>query len=235
MKNQEIAARLGERAAGAVRQRIRVVGELHAVRRALLAGEVGAGGPGDQVNALLGRGRSAGSRGQRNWRRRRPARRAPGCRSTRAPMPPPTSGLFWSSACSSSIGRSSTEPPKSAIAISIATRLPGPPTSRYGPLMSLSRPMRTDFELLCARTSAGLASAAAESPASSVRRAIVGNSLRFPIARPGRGHTQSAGNRAPPGEAADRRIQSIRGVYQIAHPIRGRRVPGVGGRRRLVT
>ena len=87
--------------------------------------------------------------------RRPSAHRRPGCRSTRAPAPP------RHPACS---GRRPA-PPRSAgpaptrrnpaTANSTATLLPGPPTSRYGPPMSDSRPSFTGFEVLCARMMPG--------------------------------------------------------------------------------
>jgi hypothetical protein len=92
-----------------------------------------------------------------------------------------TSGLFWSSACRISIGRPSTDPPTSSIASSTATWLPGPPTSRYGPLMSLSRPIFTGFEVLCARMIPGLASGTSARPANAARRAICGMGERLPV------------------------------------------------------
>ena len=53
MKNQVVAACLGQRTAGPVRQRVRVIGEVDAVGRALLAGHVRRRRAGDQVDALL--------------------------------------------------------------------------------------------------------------------------------------------------------------------------------------
>ena len=76
-----------------------------------------------------------------------------------------TSGLFWSSACITSIGRPSSEPPKSATANSVPTLFPGPPLSLYVPPTSLSRPMRIAADTLWARIRAGRARGAAANPA----------------------------------------------------------------------
>ena len=153
-----VAARLGQRAADALGQHVGVVGELEAPGRALLADEVGRCGLVDQVDASSSRARSAAPPGPRRWRSRRPGHRRRCRRSTARAIAEAMSGLFCSSACRISIGRPSTEPPKSCTASSAACLLPGPPLARYGPFMSLSRPILTDVEADCARRIAGLAS-----------------------------------------------------------------------------
>src|SRR5215469_12578454 len=72
-----------------------------------------------------------------------------------------------------SIGRPSTDPPKSSTAISLATRLPMPPTCAYGPATSLSRPILTGLDEVCARSKAGRASGVAASAPSATRRVII--------------------------------------------------------------
>src|SRR5271166_619458 len=84
-----------------------------------------------------------------------------------------TSGLFCSSACMISIGRPSTAPPTSSTASSAEALLPGPPLARYGPFMSLSRPIFIDFEEDCARRMPGRASGTAASAPSAARRVSV--------------------------------------------------------------
>lgn len=84
-----------------------------------------------------------------------------------------TSGLFWMSAWTTSIARPSSVPPKSSTAISTAAFAPGPPMFRYGPATSLSSPILTGAELVCARMTLGRASSAPAATVSAVRRVIV--------------------------------------------------------------
>ena len=122
-----------------------------------LPGHVRGRRPGDQVDPLLlhadllhrqprGAGRAVGQRHRR-----------PGCRSTRARARRRHPACSGRRPAASRSARPSTEPPTSSIASSTATLLPGPPTSRYGPLMSLSRPIFTGFDVLCARMIPGRA------------------------------------------------------------------------------
>src|SRR3984885_7335783 len=125
----------------------------------------------NQVSPRAPRGRPAEWRGPTKRQHHRQARRCPDCRSIRA-SELATSGLFWSSPCSTSIGLPNTEPPKSSIASSTATRLPGPPTSRYGPPISLSSPMRTGLDVLCARIIPGTTNGAAANVPTAPRRVM---------------------------------------------------------------
>src|SRR5450830_438334 len=70
----------------------------------------------------------------------------------------PTSGLFWWSADTISIGLPSTLPPNSCAAICAATREPGPPMSAYTPDMSFMTPIFTlSPEIAPALAAAGFA------------------------------------------------------------------------------
>ncbi len=113
MKNQRVAAGLGQRVAGAVRQRIGVVGEMDAVRRALLAGHVRRRRPGDQVDLLLLPAHLLDRQARRNSPRRRPAHRRPARRSTRGRARSRRPACSGRRPACTSIGRPSTEPPKS--------------------------------------------------------------------------------------------------------------------------
>ena len=67
----------------------------------------------------------------------------PSVSNQRRAMEEATSGLFCVSACTISILRPFTPPPKSATAISAARIEPGPAESAYGPDSSVNTPMRS--------------------------------------------------------------------------------------------
>ena len=84
----------------------------------------------------------------------------------------PISALFWWSAKSSTIFRPSTLPPKSAIAIFVASTPPTPPSSEYTPCRSSMSPMTT---------SSAAASAGGAPPVIAVSAAVrqIPHSVRF--------------------------------------------------------
>ena len=95
-------------------------------------------------------------------------------------MPTPMSVLFWWSADSTSIGRPSTVPPKSATAIFAASVEPGPPMSAYGPDMSASTPMRIGAPAAAAGRAISVRPDAAAAP-SSARRDNGAGVIRSPF------------------------------------------------------
>src|SRR5450631_3781914 len=109
----------------------------------------------------------------------------PSLSSQRSATATPISGLFWSSATTSSIFLPLTVPPKSLIASFAAATEPGPQLSAYGPFWSFMMPILiTSPETPCAR-SGGAASSRIPNMTAMLRKRqfsfIMGLSLRLVI------------------------------------------------------
>ena len=157
-----VAAALDDRLAGAVGQRVGVVGPVDGGRRAGSLGQIGRGRAGDDGRPCSSPRRPPGPPARPTRSARRRSRRPrPASIHSRA-MVEPTSGLFWWSAETISIGLPFTLPPKSSTAIWAAIDRARPGEVGVEPDMSFSTPILTHAvgDLRRCRAAASASSAA---------------------------------------------------------------------------